>query len=140
SIAISSAMNTTAEAVVITAPAIASGWRTSASSRLTGVLLEARQVCHQRVEVGGGQRRVLVRHRWFLGRLGLRGHLRRVGNPLADLVGAQLRADSIQRIGLVAFSGNRVAQLTFLRGVDLGSLLGILSSCRPRDHDSCSEY
>ena len=33
--AITSAMNTTAEAVVISAPAIASGWRASVSNRLT---------------------------------------------------------------------------------------------------------
>ena len=38
SIAITSATNSTADTVVITAPAIASGWRKSASRCVTGIL------------------------------------------------------------------------------------------------------
>ena len=49
---ITSAMNTAAEAVVITAPAIASGWRTRASNRFTDdPLLQALHVGDERIDV-----------------------------------------------------------------------------------------
>ena len=49
-------MNTAADAVAITAPAIASGWRTRASSRFTDdPLLQAAEIGDERVDVCSGQ-------------------------------------------------------------------------------------
>src|SRR5689334_1937142 len=103
-------MNTTADAVVITAPVIASGSRASASGLVIGaLLLEARHVGHERVEIGRWQRAVLRRHRRFLGGVRLCRGLLRVGNPLLDVVGAQLCTDAIERTGLAALPGDRMA-------------------------------
>ena len=44
-------------------------------------------------------------------------------NPLLDVVGAQLGADAVERIRLLAFAGNGVAGAALLGGVDLLALL-----------------
>src|SRR4051794_29932337 len=118
STAITSAMNATADAVVITAPATASGWRRKGARSVTS-LLQARHVGDERVEIGCRQAGVLRRHRRLLGRIGFRRRLFRVRNPLLDVVVAQLAADAVQRIGLVALAADGVAHLALLRGVDL---------------------
>ena len=41
-----------------------------------------------------------------------------VHDPLPDLVGAQLRADTVERVRLVALAGDGMADLALLRGVD----------------------
>src|SRR5262245_30369844 len=79
--ATTSAMNTTADAVAISAPAMASGWRASASRLVTELLLQALHVGDERIDVGGWQLAVLRRHWWLLGRLALRRHFRRVSDP-----------------------------------------------------------
>src|SRR5512145_2337727 len=113
-----SAMNTTVAAVVITAPAIAIGCLASSSRLIPLSLLEIRHVRHERVDVGGGQRAVLVRHRRLLGGLDLGRHLSRMNDPLADLGSRQLLADAVERIVLVALAGDGMADLALLRPVD----------------------
>src|SRR5512140_3631046 len=56
------------------------------------LLLQRRQVRHERVDIVLGQR-VLLHLRLARG-LGLRGHALGVGDPLADFVRAQLAADA----------------------------------------------
>src|SRR4029078_9587982 len=117
-----------AEAVVITAPAIASGWRASASSRFTdNSLFQTVHVGDERGEVRSWPRGVLRRHRRLLCRLRLRGHRLRIDNPLLDVLGAQLGADAVERIRCLAFAGDGMARLTFLRRVDL---LSFFNQCR----------
>ena len=116
-------MNTTADAVVEQRAGDRermSRERFDVSSRR--LLLQARHVGDQRVEVRGRQTAVLGRHRRLLGGLGLRRHLRRVRDPLPDIVGAQLLADAVQRVRLVALAGDGVADLALLSGVDLLAL------------------
>src|SRR3954463_2210204 len=101
--AITSAMNTAAEAVVITAPAIASGWRARASNRFTdNPLFQTLHVGDERVDVSSWQTGVLRRHRWLLRRLCLRRHRFRIENPLFDFLGAQLCADAVEWIRCLA--------------------------------------
>src|SRR5947208_16788705 len=109
----SSAMNPTADAVVITAPATASGWRRKGTRSVTS-LLQARHVGDQRVEIRGGQATVLRRHRRLLGGAGLGRRFLRMGDPLVDVVVAQLAADAVERIGFVALAGDGVAHLALL--------------------------
>src|SRR6185295_543934 len=117
------AMKTTADAVAITTPTIASGWRASAQRLVTTSprppLLQALHVGHHRVDVCGGQGGVLGRHRRFLRGLRLGRRVLWMRDPLLDVVGAQLAADAVERARLAAFAGDRVAHLTLLRGVDL---------------------
>src|SRR5262249_48523694 len=134
-----SAMNTTADMVVRNTPAIATGWRTSAARLVTtpprwsgSPLLQTLHVGHHRVDVGRPQTRVLRGHRGFLGGLRLRRRILGMGNPLTDVVGAQLSSDAVERARLSTFARDRVTHLTLLRGVDVLSLLdqrGILP-CR----------
>src|SRR5262249_51329498 len=122
--AMTSAMNTTAEAVVISAPAIASGWRRSASREDTGdSLLEALHEGNERVDFCSRKFAVLVRHRRLLRRLGLGRSLSGMGDPLPDLVGRELLANAVQWIGLVALACDGVADRALLSGVDSFPLL-----------------
>src|SRR4051794_27275085 len=129
--AITSAMNTAADAVAINAPAIASGCRTSASSRLTDApLLQAAEVSDEGVDVRSRQTGVLRRHRRLLGRLRLGRHRFWIDDPLLDVLRAQLRADAVERIGGLAFPGNGVAHAALLGGVDCLSLFRVLREGR----------
>ena len=97
--AIVSATKTTADAVVMTAPAMATGCRTSASSRCTSALFQAAQIRHQAVDVGGWELAVLVRHRRLL------GGWTSSSSPWDDdprpyLVGAELLPDAVERVRL----------------------------------------
>src|SRR5262245_14869386 len=142
-IAMVSATNTAPAAVVTSAPTIATGWRASAQRLVTDVsswrpLLQALHVGHDRIDVGGRQAGVLGRHRRFLGRLRLCRRVLRVRNPLLDVVGAELRADAVERAGLAALAGDRVAHLALLGGVDLLPFLDhrrILRRCGHRDSE-----
>src|SRR5687768_12658632 len=117
-------MKTAADAVAMTAPAIATGCRTSASSRFTsGLLFQADHVGDERVDVGRRQLAVPVRHRRLLGGARLLRHLHRSDDPRFDLIGAQLLSDAVQGILLLALAGNGVAGLALLRRVDLFTLL-----------------
>src|SRR5262245_21989170 len=103
--AIASAMNTTAEAVVISTPMRETGWRKSAPGRSTAsALLQGLHVGDERVDIGGGQFVVLREHRRLLGGLGLLSHSHGIGDPLPDVVGRQLPADAVERVRLVAFA------------------------------------
>jgi hypothetical protein len=109
--AIASATNATNDAVAMRAPAMDSGWRASVARLVTRPpLLHALQVRYQRIEVGGWQLVVLLRHRRFLRGLGLDRHVVRVRNPLSNVVGRELRADAIERVLLVAFAGDGMAR------------------------------
>src|SRR5688572_24727631 len=118
-----SAMNTTAATVAITAPATATGWRASAARLDTVLLLQARHVGNERVELCRGQLAVFRRHGRLLGGARLLGHRDRVDDPGADVGGREFRADAVERTGLTALAGNRVADRTLLRRVHLLPLL-----------------
>src|SRR5690349_17461659 len=107
--AITNAMNTAAATVAIIAPAIATGCRTRASSRFTGdPLLQAVHVGHERIDIRRGQTGVLGRHWRLFGRLRLGRRRFGIGNPLLDVVSAQLRADAVERVRGFALAGNRM--------------------------------
>ena len=125
-------MNTTADAVVISAPAIASGWRASAARGTDGSLLQALHVRDERVDVCGRQLAVFVLHRRLLGRFDLRRLRDRIDDPRADLLGRQFRADAIQRTRLVALAGDGMTQRAFLGGVDFLSALDLRFVLRSR--------
>src|SRR5688500_4950067 len=103
--AIIRAAKVTAHTVAISAPTTVSGCRRSALL-VTAALLQAGEVGDERVEVGGRQAAVLVRHRRLLGRLGLRRHLRGMNDPLLDVCCRQLGPDAVERVRRLALAGD----------------------------------
>src|SRR5262245_6354956 len=136
------ATKATADAVVISAPMMASGWRTSASRLVTGApLLQALHVCHEGIDIGGWQLGESVRHRRLARCLRLRGHLLGHRDPGSDFVSTELLANAIERVGFVPLAFDVVTSLALLRGVHLLSSLHQrrILSCRGewRCHCGC---
>src|SRR5579864_1351393 len=92
--------------------------RTSPAIRL--LLLQRRQIGHQRVDVLLGQR--VRSHLRLARRVRLRGHALRVDDPRADVVRGERAADLVQRSFRVALPRNRMAEGAFLIGEDLLAL------------------
>src|SRR5262245_17122524 len=96
------ATKATADAVVISAPKMASGWRASASRLVTGApLLQALHVCHEGIDISGWQLGVSFRHRRLTRCLRLRGHLFGRRDPGSDLISTELLTNAIERVGFV---------------------------------------
>src|SRR5688500_18467937 len=127
--AIIRAAKVTAHTVAISAPTTVSGCRMSALF-VTGGLLQAGEVGHERVEVCGRQVGVLAGHHRLLGRLGLRRHLGRIDDPLLDVGCRQLGPDAVERARRLALARDGVTEAALLRGVDLRATRGVLRGSR----------
>src|SRR5207248_3319228 len=84
--------------------------------RVSTLFLHAREVRDERVDLVLWKIRVRLHGRLAID-FRFRRHLRRVGDPLPDVIGRQLRADAVEhRTFLVAFAADEVANGAF--GID----------------------
>src|SRR4030095_4736009 len=108
-----------------------------------GLLLQGLQISDERIDIGGRQLGIPVGHRRLARRLALGGHLLGSQDPGLYVSSAELLADAVKGVRLVALARDVVTPLALLRRVDFLSTLCVLS-CRSQrrryDDDERNDY